>query len=79
MVSRADFASVTAGLVSSVTGSVTSKTDYVLLGENPGSKYDKAISLGITILSEDDYNSQYGYFVSQIESSFNYILNIVLY
>ena len=27
-------------------------------------------------LSEDDYNSQYGYFVSQIESSFNYIINI---
>ncbi len=38
-----------------VTGSVTSKTDYVLVGENPGSKYDKAISLGITILSEEDY------------------------
>ena len=43
-------------LGANVTGSVTSKTDYVLLGENPGSKYDKAISLGITILSEDDYN-----------------------
>ena len=27
-------------------------------------------------LSEDDYNSQYGYFVSQIESSFNFIMNI---
>ncbi len=40
-----------------VTGSVTSKTDYVLVGENPGSKYDKAISLGIKILNEDDYNN----------------------
>lgn len=42
-------------LGANVTGSVTSKTDYVLVGENPGSKYDKAISLGITILSEEDY------------------------
>ena len=42
-------------LGANVTGSVTSKTDYVLVGENPGSKYDKAISLGIKILNEDDY------------------------
>ena len=42
-------------LGANVTGSVTSKTDYVLVGENPGSKYDKAISLGITILNEEDY------------------------
>ena len=40
-----------------VTGSVTKKTDYVLLGENPGSKYDKAKELNITIISEDDFNN----------------------
>ncbi len=39
-----------------VTESVTKKTDYVLLGENPGSKYDKAKELNITIISEDDFN-----------------------
>ena len=39
-----------------VTGSVTKKTDYVLVGENPGSKYDKAKELGVTIISEEDYN-----------------------
>ena len=39
-----------------VTSSVTKKTDYVLLGENPGSKYDKAKELGITIISEDEFN-----------------------
>ena len=39
-----------------VTGSVTKKTDYVLLGENPGSKYDKAKELGITIINEDGFN-----------------------
>ena len=43
-------------LGANVTGSVTSKTDYVLVGENPGSKYDKAISLGIKIIDEEDYN-----------------------
>ena len=42
-------------LGANVTGSVTKKTDYVLVGENPGSKYDKAISLGIKILNESDY------------------------
>ena len=36
-------------------GSVSKKTSYVLLGENPGSKYDKAVQLGIPILSETDF------------------------
>ena len=35
-----------------VTGSVSKKTDYVVVGADPGSKYDKALSLGITILDE---------------------------
>ena len=43
-------------LGANVTGSVTSKTDYVLVGDSPGGKYDKAISLGIRILNEEDYN-----------------------
>ncbi|NLC26595.1 MAG: NAD-dependent DNA ligase LigA [Fastidiosipila sp.] len=37
-----------------VTGSVSSKTDYLLAGENVGSKYDRAVSLDIPILSEND-------------------------
>ena len=36
-----------------VTGSVTSKTDIVVVGENPGSKYEKAKKLNITIWDED--------------------------
>jgi DNA ligase (NAD+) len=35
-----------------VTGSVSKKTDYVVAGENPGSKYDKAKALGVTLLDE---------------------------
>ena len=37
-----------------INGIVSKKTDYLILGENPGSKYDKALKLGITILREDD-------------------------
>ena len=40
-----------------VTSSVTKKTDYVIVGENPGSKETKAKELGITILSEEEYNN----------------------
>ncbi len=38
-----------------VTNSVSKKTDYVLAGENPGSKKDKADKLGIAILSEEEF------------------------
>lgn len=38
-----------------VAGSVSKKTDYVLVGDDPGSKYDKAKELGITILSEEQF------------------------
>lgn len=37
-----------------VSGSVSAKTDYVLLGENPGSKYEKAKSLGIKMITEEE-------------------------
>jgi DNA ligase (NAD+) len=35
-------------------GSVSKKTDYVVVGEDAGSKYDKALSLNITILTEEE-------------------------
>jgi len=38
-----------------VVGSVSVKTDYVLAGENPGSKYTKAEELGVQILSEKEF------------------------
>ena len=35
-----------------VTGGVSKKTDYVVVGTDPGSKYDKAVELGISVLDE---------------------------
>ena len=37
-----------------VSSSVTSKTDIVIVGDDPGSKYEKAKSLNITIWNEED-------------------------
>ncbi len=38
-----------------VSSSVSKKTDYVVVGSEPGSKYDKAKSLGVTILDEAQF------------------------
>ncbi|MBU1708359.1 NAD-dependent DNA ligase LigA [bacterium] len=41
-----------------VTSSVSKKTSYILVGANPGSKYDKAVTLGIPILTEAEFVEQ---------------------
>ena len=40
-----------------VSGSVSKKTDYVLAGENAGSKLEKANALGVKVISEDDFKA----------------------
>ncbi|MFC1761739.1 NAD-dependent DNA ligase LigA [Planctomycetota bacterium] len=41
-------------------GTVSKKTDYVVVGENPGSKRDKAEQLGISIISEQAFQTLLG-------------------
>lgn len=43
-----------------VSGSVSKNTDYVVVGSDPGSKYDKAKELGVTILAEAEFEKLLG-------------------
>ena len=38
-------------------GSVSKKTDYVVVGENPGTKHDKAVALGVPVLDEAGFRA----------------------
>jgi DNA ligase (NAD+) len=42
------------------TGSVSKKTDYLVAGENAGSKLDKAKSLGVKVLTEEEFQQLVG-------------------
>ena len=43
-----------------VAGSVSKKTDFLIYGEDAGSKYDKAVSLGVVTLTEDEMKTLLG-------------------
>jgi DNA ligase (NAD+) len=43
-----------------VSGSVSKKTNYVVVGADPGSKYDKAKELGVTVLTEGEFEKLLG-------------------
>jgi DNA ligase (NAD+) len=47
-------------LGANVTSSVSKKTDYVVVGDDPGSKARAARDLGITVLTEDEWISMIG-------------------
>jgi DNA ligase (NAD+) len=43
-----------------LSGSVSKKTDYVVVGSDPGSKYEKAKELGVKVLTEAEYEKLVG-------------------
>jgi len=43
-----------------VVSSVSKKTDFVVVGENPGSKLDKALKLGLKIINEEEFLDMLG-------------------
>ena len=53
--SRDEAKALIEGLGGSVTDSVSSKTSYLVVGEDPGSKLDKARKLGIATLTEAEF------------------------
>ena len=52
---REEATSIIESLGGKVSSSVSSKTYAVIVGDNPGSKYDKAIKLGIPIWQEEEF------------------------
>jgi DNA ligase (NAD+) len=55
--SRGEAKKLVEGAGGRVVSSVSKATDYVVVGVDPGSKHDKAVSLGLRILTEDEFRA----------------------
>ncbi len=55
---RSEFTKKLQALGAKVTGSVSHKTDYVIYGKDAGSKYTKAQTLGVPLLTEEEAIAQ---------------------
>ncbi len=53
--SREEAAAMVKKMGGDVLDSVSKKTDYIVVGQNPGSKYNKAVNLGLKILNEKEF------------------------
>ncbi len=54
-ISRDEVKKIIKELGGSVSSSVSKNTDYILLGENPGTKYDEGQKLGIKMIDEEEF------------------------
>lgn len=54
---RSDAGAIIESMGGKTSSSVSKKTSYVLAGEDAGSKLDKAVKLGITVISEEDFDN----------------------
>ena len=55
--SRSEIKDILNNMGAKFSSSISKKTDYLLCGENAGSKYEKAISLGVDIIDEKELES----------------------
>lgn len=55
--SRNEAKSILEKMGAKVSGSVSKKTDFLIFGEEAGSKYDKAVSLGVKTIDDAEFNS----------------------
>lgn len=56
-VSRGDIKKMLEDMGAKIASSVSKKTDFVIYGEDAGSKYDKAIELNVPVLTENEMNN----------------------
>ncbi|MBY6846520.1 NAD-dependent DNA ligase LigA [Clostridium botulinum] len=56
--SRGEIKDKLQSLGAKVSSSVSKNTDYVLVGEKPGSKYEKAIELGVKVINEEEFSNK---------------------
>ncbi|MGA8833983.1 MAG: BRCT domain-containing protein, partial [Desulfomonilaceae bacterium] len=54
-ISRSEAKKLVEAAGGSVGSSVTTKTDFLVAGEDPGSKLEKAREIGVKVISEDEF------------------------